>query len=48
MTAAMTGLRTGELLGLRWEAIDLDRAARACPAGMRGEFTTPKSARGEP
>jgi integrase len=46
LTAAMTGLRQGELLGLRWIDVDL-------PAGrirvrrnfVRGEFGTPKSKR---
>jgi hypothetical protein len=43
----MTGLRQGELLGLRW--IDLDMRAfkvRVRQAYVRGEFTTPKSRRG--
>jgi integrase len=47
VTAAMTGLRMGELLGLRWE--DIDRTARRVRVRqtfVRGEFTTPKSARG--
>jgi integrase len=47
LTAAMTGLRQGELLGLRWR--DLDIAAlkvRVRQAWVRGEFKSPKSARG--
>jgi integrase len=47
LTAAMTGLRMGELLGLRWEDIDWTaRRVRVRQAFVRGEFTTPKSARG--
>jgi integrase len=47
VTAAMTGLRMGELLGLRWEDIDWTaRRVRVRQAFVRGEFTTPKSARG--
>jgi integrase len=47
LTAAMTGLRMGELLGLRWEDIDWSaRRVRVRQAFVRGEFTTPKSARG--
>jgi integrase len=45
--AAMSGLRQGELLGLRWR--DLDMAAlkvRVRQAYVRGEFKTPKSLRG--
>ena len=47
VTAAMTGLRMGELLGLALGGHRLDSAA--CPSSaafVRGEFTTPKSARG--
>ena len=47
VTAAMTGLRMGELLGLRWEDIDWTaRRVRVRQAFVRGEFTTPKSVRG--
>ena len=47
VTAAMTGLRMGELLGLRWEDVDWTaRRIRVRQAFVRGEFTTPKSARG--
>ena len=47
LMAAMTGLRQGELLGLRW--IDLDLRAlkvRVRQAYVRGEFKAPKSRRG--
>jgi integrase len=47
LMAAMTGLRQGELLGLRW--IDLDMRAlkvRVRQAYVRGEFKPPKSLRG--
>jgi integrase len=47
LMAAMTGLRQGELLGLRW--LDLDRVAlkvRVRQAFVRGEFKAPKSVRG--
>lgn len=51
LTAAMTGLRQGELIALRWR--DLDWTAGGEGAGVirvrrsyvRGEFTTPKSRR---
>ena len=47
VTAAMTGLRMGELLGLRWEDIDWTaRRVRVRQAFVRGEFVAPKSARG--
>jgi integrase len=47
VTAAMTGLRMGELLALRWEDIDWTaRRVRVRRAFVRGEFTTPKSVRG--
>ncbi len=45
--AAMTGLRMGELIGLRW--LDLDWSAgkvRVRRSYVRGEFSTPKSRRG--
>lgn len=46
LAAAMTGLRQGELLGLRWR--DIDWAAgrlRVRQSFVRGEFGTPKSRR---
>jgi integrase len=46
LTAAMTGLRQGELLALRWQ--DIDWAAgriRVRQSFVRGEFGTPKSRR---
>ena len=46
LMAAMTGLRQGELLSLRWQ--DLDIAAlkvRVRRAFVRGEFKEPKSVR---
>jgi integrase len=47
LMAAMTGLRQGELLALRW--LDLDGPAhkvRVRQAYVRGEFKAPKSRRG--
>ena len=50
-TLAMTGLRRGEALGLRWEDVDLE-AGRLCvrraliPAAERSLFSEPKTARG--
>lgn len=47
LAAGMTGLRTGELLGLRWMDVDWTaRRVRVRRAWVRGEYTTPKSARG--
>lgn len=45
LTAAMTGLRQGELLGLRWRDVDFD-ARKLCVVSpfVRGEFGDPKSA----
>lgn len=44
LTAAMTGLRQGELLGLRWRDIDfIARRIRVVSPYVRGEFADPKS-----
>jgi integrase len=44
LTAAMTGLRQGELLGLRWRDVDLGaRRIRVVSPYVRGEFGDPKS-----
>ena len=44
VTAAMTGLRQGELLGLRWRNVDFDaRKIRVVSPFVRGEFGDPKS-----
>jgi integrase len=44
LTAAMTGLRQGELLGLRWRDVDFQaRKIRVVSTFVRGEFTDPKS-----
>jgi integrase len=46
LTAALTGLRQGELLGLRWRDIDWTAARiRVRRAWVRGEMGTPKSKR---
>jgi integrase len=43
LTAAMTGLRQGELLGRRWRDIDFDaRRVRVVSPFVRGEFGDPK------
>jgi integrase len=45
-TAAMTGLRQGELLGLRWRDIDWKASrVRVRQSFVRGHFDTPKSRR---
>jgi integrase len=45
-TAAMTGLRKGELLALRWQDIDwMAQRVRVRQNYVRGEFGTPKSKR---
>lgn len=47
LTAAMTGLRQGELLGLRWRDVDwLAMRVRVRQNYVRGEMSTPKSRRG--
>lgn len=47
VVALSTGLRRGELLGLRWEDIDLlERRLHVRQAFVRGEMTTPKSKAG--
>jgi integrase len=47
LMAAMTGLRQGELLGLRWLDLDAEaRKVRVRRAWVRGEFKSPKSRRG--
>ena len=46
LTAAMTGLRQGELFALRWMDIDwLARKVRVRRSYVRGSFGTPKSKR---
>jgi integrase len=46
LTAAMTGLRQGELLALRWQDIDWTAGRlRVRQSFVRGEFGTPKSRR---
>jgi integrase len=47
LMAAMTGLRQGELLGLRWRDLDLGaHKVRVRQTFVRGEFKGPKSTRG--
>jgi len=46
LTAAMTGMRQGELLALRWRDVDWQaRRVRVRRNFVRGEFGTPKSKR---
>ena len=46
LAAAMTGMRQGELLALRWRDIDWPaRRVRIRRSFVRGEFGTPKSKR---
>ena len=46
LTAAMTGLRQGELLGLRWRDVDWPAGrVRVRQSYVRGEFGSPKSRR---
>lgn len=46
LAAAMTGMRQGELLGLRWRDVDWSaRRVRVRRAYVRGEFGPPKSKR---
>ena len=46
LTAAMTGLRQGELIALRWRDVDwVAGVVRVRRSYTRGEFTTPKSRR---
>ena len=48
LAAALTGLRQGELMALRWRDVDWDaRRIRVRESLVRGEFTTPKSRRGQ-
>jgi integrase len=44
LTAAMTGLRQGELIGLRWRDVDFPaQRVRVVSPYVRGEFNDPKS-----
>jgi integrase len=46
LAAAMTGMRQGELIALRWQDVDwLARRVRVRRNYVRGEFGTPKSKR---
>jgi integrase len=47
LTAAWTGLRRGELLGLRWSALDFDaQQLHVDESYVLGKYDTPKSGRG--
>jgi integrase len=47
LTAAFSGLRMGECLGLRWRDVDFEnRALRAVQQYTRGQLVTPKSGHG--
>jgi len=47
LTAAWTGLRRSELLGLRWSALDFDaQRLHVDESYVLGRYTTPKSGRG--
>jgi integrase len=47
LTAGMSGLRQGELIGLRWRDLDWSASrVRVRQSYVRGEFTSPKSRRG--
>ena len=47
LTAAMTGLRQGELVALRWKDIDWPAGrVRVRQNRVRGQYGTPKSRRG--
>jgi integrase len=47
LTAGMSGLRQGELIGLRWRDLDWPAArVRVRQSYVRSEFTSPKSRRG--
>jgi integrase len=46
LTAAMTGMRQGEIVALRWRDVDwIARRIRVRQSHVRGEFGTPKSKR---
>ena len=48
VVAAMTGLRQGELIALRWQDVDREaRRVRVRRSHVLGEFDTPKSRRSE-
>lgn len=46
LTAAHTGMRMGELLGLEWSSVDFDKGQiTVCRSIVRGEVSSPKSNR---